>query len=287
MSLTFPDSKTLTVPGLTGDSSLLQLSTPAIMAVLNVTPDSFSDGGRYTDPAIAVQQGAKMVADGADILDIGGESTRPGADPVDLKTELSRTIPVIEGLRANGITVPVSIDTMKAEVARQAVLAGANIVNDVSAGTHDAEMLSTCAELGCTVVLMHMKGSPQTMQDEPNYDDFMADVSCYLAERVEAAVNAGIKPERVWIDPGFGFGKLPEHNCEMIKRLSEFTELGTVLIGVSRKSTLGKITGAEVNDREAETLAASMLAVFNGADVIRVHEPKPLYRALQVAKAMA
>lgn len=287
MSLKFPESISLTVPGFSGDSSLKTLNTPIIMAVLNVTPDSFSDGGKFMDTASAVQQGAKLVTEGAQILDIGGESTRPGAEPVDLQTELKRTIPVIEGLRKSGITVPISIDTMKSEVARKAVLAGANIVNDVTAGTYDQQMLATCAKLGCTVVLMHMLGSPNNMQDSPGYDDFIKAVRGYLAERIFIAVEAGISAKRIWIDPGFGFGKLPEHNCEMIRRLSEFVELAPVLIGVSRKSTLGKITGAEVNDREAETLVASVMAASNGAGIIRVHDPKPLQRALQVVKAMA
>ncbi|MDC1142798.1 dihydropteroate synthase [Planctomycetota bacterium] len=287
MSLKFPEPKQLTVPGPSGDSSFHTLQTPAIMAVLNVTPDSFSDGGQFCDTATAIQQGIQLVRDGADILDIGGESTRPGAEPVDVGTELERTVPVIKGLRENGVTVPISIDTMKVEVARQTVAAGANIVNDVTAGTHDSEMLTTCAELGCTVVLMHMRGSPQNMQHEPNYDDFMGEVTGYLSSRIQAANEAGIQRERVWIDPGFGFGKLPQHNCEMIRRLEEFTKLAPVLIGVSRKSTLGRITGAEVNDREAETLTASVLSAFNRAAVIRVHEPKPLYRALQVIRAMA
>ncbi|MHC4839540.1 MAG: dihydropteroate synthase [Planctomycetota bacterium] len=256
------------------------------MAILNVTPDSFSDGGQFIDVPSAIQQGVRLVNDGADILDIGGESTRPGAEPVDVGIELNRTIPVIEGLRANGVTVPISIDTMKSKVAKAAIAAGANIVNDVTAGTHDSSMLGVCGELGCNVVLMHMQGTPRSMQQDPVYEELLADIMEYLSGRIQEAETAGIKRERVWIDPGFGFGKLPEHNCELIRRLEEFTDLAPVLIGVSRKSTLGRITGAEVNDRDAESLAGSLISALNGASVVRVHEPKSLYRALQVVRAM-
>jgi dihydropteroate synthase len=258
---------------------------PKLMGVVNVTPDSFSDGGLYLDPEAAIQHGRELVAEGADILDIGGESTRPGAEPVEEAEELARVVPAIEGLA--GMEAAISIDTSKAAVAAAALDAGATIVNDVTALRGDPGMAALCAERGATVVLMHMAGTPRTMQDEPSYGDVVAEIRAFLAERLEAATAAGIDEERIWLDPGIGFGKTAEHNMELLRRLGELRELGRPLvIGASRKSFIGKIDGSGPGERLGGTIAASLLAATGGAEVLRVHDVAETRQALAVAAAV-
>jgi dihydropteroate synthase len=260
------------------------MSDVKLMGVVNVTPDSFSDGGQYLDPAAAVRRGEELLRDGAAILDVGGESTRPGAEPVDEAEELRRVVPVVEGLAACGT---VSIDTSKAAVAAAAIEAGAAIVNDVTALRGDAEMAGVCAEQGVGVVLMHMPGDPRTMQDDPRYDDVVDDVKGFLAARIECAIDAGVVEERIWVDPGIGFGKTLEHNLELLRRLRELRELGRPLvIGTSRKSFIGNVDGSAVEDRIGGTIASSVLAATEGADVLRVHDVAEMAQALQVAAAV-
>jgi dihydropteroate synthase len=255
------------------------------MGIVNVTPDSFSDGGLFLEPEAAIAHGEQLVRDGAEILDVGGESTRPGADPVSVEEELARTQPVVADLE--GLGHRVSIDTSKLAVAEAALAAGAEIVNDVTALRGDPEMGALCAERGATVVLMHMPGSPRTMQDDPRYDDVVDEVKGFLLERVEAAVAAGIEEEKIWLDPGIGFGKAPEHNLELLRRLGELRELGRPLvIGTSRKSFIGAIDGSGVEDRLGGTIASSVLAAAEGADVLRVHDVREMAQALRVAVAL-
>jgi dihydropteroate synthase len=255
------------------------------MGVVNVTPDSFSDGGLYLDPEAAVAHGRDLAAAGAEILDVGGESTRPGAEPVGEEEELRRVIPVIDGLVAANCRV--SVDTSKAAVAAAALDAGAEIVNDVTALRGDPEMASLCAERGATVVLMHMLGEPRTMQQDPRYDDVVADVKAFLAERLGAAVAAGIDEDRVWLDPGIGFGKTGAHNMELLRRLGELCELGRPLvIGTSRKSFIGGVDGSPADQRLGGTIATSVLAAAEGADVLRVHDVAEVRQALAVAAAV-
>jgi dihydropteroate synthase len=255
------------------------------MGVVNVTPDSFSDGGLYLDPEAAVAHGVELVEGGAEILDVGGESTRPGAEPVGVEEELRRVVPVVEGLRGAGSRI--SVDTSKAAVAAAALDAGAEIVNDVTALRGDSGMAGLCAERGATVVLMHMLGEPRTMQDDPRYGDVVEDVKAFLAERLEAAVSAGIDEERVWLDPGIGFGKTAEHNMELLRRLSELRELGRPLvIGASRKSFIGRLDGSPADQRLGGTIASSVLAAAEGADVLRVHDVAEVRQALTVAAAI-
>jgi dihydropteroate synthase len=257
---------------------------PKLMGVVNVTPDSFSDGGRYLDAGAAIRHGEELARDGAEILDIGGESTRPGAEPVEEAEELRRVVPVVEAL-ADKSTI--SIDTSKAAVAEAAIDAGASIVNDVTALQGDAEMAELCAGRGAGVVLMHLPGNPRTMQDDPRYDDVVADVKAFLAERVEFAVGAGIDEGRIWIDPGIGFGKTLEHNLELLRRLGELRELGRPLvIGTSRKSFIGGVDGSKVGDRIGGSVASSVLAVAEGADVLRVHDVAETAQALTVTTAV-
>jgi dihydropteroate synthase len=256
-----------------------------LMGVVNVTPDSFSDGGLYLDPAAAVAHGRELVDAGAEILDVGGESTRPGADPVTEQEELRRVVPVIRGL--SGSQFRISVDTSKAAVAAAALDAGAEIVNDVTALRGDADMAGLCAERGATVVLMHMLGEPRTMQRDPRYDDVVADVKAFLAERLEAAVAAGIDEGRIWLDPGIGFGKTGTHNMELLRRLRELRELGwPLVIGTSRKSFIGKVDGSAADQRLGGTIASSILAAAEGADVLRVHDVAEMRQALTVAAAI-
>ncbi|MGH2991600.1 MAG: dihydropteroate synthase [Solirubrobacterales bacterium] len=256
-----------------------------VMGVVNVTPDSFSDGGLYLNPERAIRQGRRLVADGADVLDIGGESTRPGSEGVSAEDELARVGPVLEGLAGAGAEL--SIDTSKSAVAAAALAAGAVIVNDVTALCADPELASVCAERGCGVVLMHMLGTPRTMQENPTYDDVVDDVKGFLAERVEHAVAAGVAEERIWIDPGIGFGKTLEHNLELLHRLGELRELGRpICVGTSRKSFIGKITGRDVDERLGGTIASNVLALANGAEVFRVHDVGPVREALEVAEVI-
>lgn len=254
------------------------------MGVVNVTPDSFSDGGKYLDAKAAIGHGEELLRDGAEILDVGGESTRPGADPVEEAEELRRVVPVIESL-AEGATV--SVDTSKAAVATAAIDAGASIVNDVTALQGDPEMVGLCSERGVGVVLMHMPGNPRTMQDDPSYDDVVDDIKAFLAARMEFAVAAGIAEERIWLDPGIGFGKTLEHNLELLRRLGELRDLGRPLvIGASRKSFIGKVDGSAVGERIGGSLASAVLAATEGADVLRVHDVAETAQALRIAEAI-
>jgi dihydropteroate synthase len=257
-----------------------------IMGVVNVTPDSFSDGGAFSDADAAIAHGLRLAFEGADLLDIGGESTRPGADPVPEREELDRVIPVIEGIRAHNGVVRVSIDTSKAAVAAAALDAGADYVNDVTALRGDPEMAALVAERGVDVCLMHMLGTPRTMQAEARYDDVVADVKAFLEQRIEAAVAAGIALERIEVDPGIGFAKNVDHNLELLGRLRELTALGRPLVlGTSRKSFLGAITGRETAERMPATLATVVMGYERGAEVFRVHDVAPARDALAVAAA--
>jgi dihydropteroate synthase len=254
------------------------------MGVVNVTPDSFSDGGKYLDAEAAIRHGEKLLKDGAEILDVGGESTRPGAEPVGEAEELRRVVPVVAELAKQGA---VSIDTSKAAVAAAAIDAGATMLNDVTALRGDPEMAALCAERGVGVVLMHMPGDPRTMQDDPRYDDVVDDVKAFLAGRVDGAVSAGIAEARIWLDPGIGFGKTLAHNLELLRRLGELRELGRPLvIGASRKSFIGKVDGSTVDERIGGSLASAVLAAAEGADVLRVHDVAETAQALAVASAI-
>ncbi len=258
------------------------------MGVVNVTPDSFSDGGLFLDPERAIAHGRELAEAGAAILDIGGESTRPGAEPVPAAEELARVEPVVAALAGRGGPgVTVSIDTSKASVAEAALDAGAEIVNDVTALRADPRLAELCAERGCGVILMHMLGDPRTMQRDPRYDDVVGDVKAFLAERVEAAIAAGIAEERIWVDPGIGFGKTVAHNLELLRRLGELRELGRpVVVGTSRKSFIGAITGREVGERLGGTIASNVLALAAGAEVFRVHDVAEVAQAMRVAAAI-
>jgi dihydropteroate synthase len=256
-----------------------------IMGIVNVTPDSFSDGGLFLDAAPAIEHGERLIAEGADVLDVGGESTRPGAAAVPAEEELRRVLPVLEGLAGAGAAL--SIDTSKATVAAAAVEAGATIVNDVTA-LSDPELGPLCAERGVELVLMHMQGTPRTMQENPVYDDVVEDVKAFLSERVERAVADGVEEDRIWIDPGIGFGKTVEHNLELIRRLGELGELGRpILLGASRKRFIGAITGREVGERLGGSIAAGVLALLNGADGLRVHDVAATRDAVAIAEAVA
>jgi dihydropteroate synthase len=259
----------------------------ALMGVLNVTPDSFSDGGAFEDdPLAAVEHGRRLAAEGADILDVGGESTRPGADPVPAEEELRRVVPVVEGLAALGLPVQISIDTMKLEVAEAALDAGASYVNDVTAFRHDPDLAALVADRGVDCCLMHMLGEPRTMQEDPRYEDVVDDVKAFLEERTAAAVAAGVAEERIQLDPGIGFGKTLEHNLELLRRLDELVAIGRPLvIGTSRKSFLGRITGRDVTERVHATAATSVIAFERGARVFRVHDVAATADALAVAAA--
>jgi dihydropteroate synthase len=255
-----------------------------VMGVVNVTPDSFSDGGEFLDPAAAIAHGRRLAAEGAGILDIGGESTRPGAEPVDADEELRRVLPVIDALA--GADAQISIDTTKAEVAARALDAGASIVNDVSAFRFAPELAGVVADAGAECCLMHMLGEPRTMQEDPRYDDVVADVRAFLEERMEFATAAGVREERIWLDPGIGFGKTVEHNLELLRRLDEIVALGRpVVVGTSRKSFLGKPTGRPEKERLPGTIATNVLALERGARVFRVHDVAEVVEALTVATA--
>jgi dihydropteroate synthase len=258
---------------------------PAVMGVVNVTPDSFSDGGANFAPADAVGSARRMVEEGATIVDVGGESTRPGSESVSLEEELRRVVPVLEGLRG----VPVSIDTAKSQVAARALELGSELVNDVTALRGDPELAGVVADHGAYLCLMHMQGNPRTMQKDPRYDDVVADVARFLDERLRFAVSQGIPEESICLDPGIGFGKTVEHNFELLRRLDELTALGRpILVGISRKSSLGKIMG----DPEAKTgttaasVGAAVLAYERGASIFRVHDVREHVEALTAAQAV-
>lgn len=263
----------------------LDLSVPRVMGIVNVTPDSFSDGGKYESTEKAVEHAMQLVAEGADILDIGGESTRPGATPVRLQDELVRVIPVIERLlKIAG--VPLSIDTYKPKVMRAAIAAGADIVNDVRA-LQEPGALEVVAGSQVGVCLMHMQGTPQTMQLDPQYEDVVSEVNAFLAQRLAAAEAAGIARERVVLDPGFGFGKKTEHNLLLLQQLDKTLAIGRPLLaGLSRKSVLGQITGGDIRVRLHASLAASVIAVMKGARIVRVHDVKATVDALKVVAAV-
>ncbi|MEW4569784.1 dihydropteroate synthase [Tautonia sp. JC769] len=259
---------------------------PAIMGILNLTPDSFSDGGLVPDLASALARAEQLIADGADLLDLGGESSRPGADPVSVDEEIRRVVPVVEAL-AGRSHVPLSIDTTKAEVARAALRAGASVINDIRGLLGDDEMPRVVAESGAGVVLMHMQGSPRTMQQDPTYADVVAEVYEALARRIERAESFGIERSRIAIDPGIGFGKTEEHNWQLLRRLDRFAGLGcAILIGTSRKRFLGTLTGRGVSDRATASVVSSLLAIEAGADVVRVHDVGPMADAVKVWSAM-
>jgi dihydropteroate synthase len=256
-----------------------------LMGIVNVTPDSFSDGGEFFDADRAIAHGRELAAEGAAVLDIGGESTRPGAEAVTAEEELHRVGPVVEALASGD--VPVSIDTSKVAVAEAALAAGAEMVNDVTALRAEPDLAGLCAERDCEVVLMHMLGDPRTMQEDPTYDDVVDDVKAFLAERIEFAVSAGIDVERIWVDPGIGFGKTVEHNLELHRRLGELADLGRpIAFGSSRKSFIGKLTGAEVDQRLGGTIASNVIAYANGARMLRVHDVGPMHDALTIAEAI-
>jgi dihydropteroate synthase len=261
--------------------------TTLVMGVLNVTPDSFSDGGRFLDHEAAVTHGIRMAEEGAAILDVGGESTRPGSDAVTVEEEVARVIPVIKRLAAEVVEVPVSIDTRKPQVARAALDAGAVVVNDVS-GAREPGMLDVVAASGAGLVLMHMLGEPKTMQVEPRYEDVVREVRAYLAERLEAAEAAGIDRDRLAVDPGFGFGKTYEHNLELMRDIDRFLDLGVpVVVGPSRKSFIGTALGdAPVAERLEGTIGAAAWMAGRGAHVVRVHDVGPVVRALRVVDAI-
>ena len=258
---------------------------PSVMGVLNVTPDSFSDGGLFVDPATAIDHGRRLVDEGAALVDVGGESTRPGAAPVSVEEELERVEPVLEGLRG----LSLSIDTAKAAVARRALELGAVLVNDVTALRGDPDMAAVVADGDAFVCLMHMQGEPRTMQVAPHYDDVVSDVLAFLEERIASAVEQGVGEERICVDPGIGFGKTPNQNLELLRRLDELSTLGRpVLVGVSRKSTLGRITGDARATRGtlAGSLAAAVTAFERGASMIRAHDVRETVEALTVAAAV-
>ncbi|RAK57518.1 dihydropteroate synthase [Phenylobacterium deserti] len=258
------------------------------MGVVNVTPDSFSDGGRWLDPAAALEHARQLIAQGADILDIGGESTRPGAEPVAAHEEIARVAPLIRAIRAES-AVPISIDTMKPQVARAAVEAGADIWNDVTAGGFAADSLATAAELGCKIVLMHMQGEPRTMQHQPSYDDVVAEVTQHLAQRTDAALAAGVAREKIWVDPGIGFGKHSiAHNLPLLAHLDRLVSLGfPVLLGVSRKRFIGALDDeAPPDQRLGGSIAAALAGAAAGVAAVRVHDVRETRQALRVWQAI-
>lgn len=276
-----------TSPQLDCAGRILRLDVPRVMGIVNVTPDSFSDGGAHFDADAAVAHGLQLAAEGADVLDVGGESTRPGAEPVPLEEELRRVVPVVERL-ARETALPVSIDTSRPEVMRAAVEAGAGMINDVY-GLRREGALDTAAALGVPVVLMHMLGEPRSMQDAPEYDDVVGEVHRFLAERIFAAEMAGIDRKRIVVDPGFGFGKTTAHNLQLLARLERFGELGVpVLAGLSRKRTIGELTGRESPvERVHGSVAAHLIAAQRGARLLRVHDVAATVDALKVWNAVA
>lgn len=259
-----------------------------VMGVLNVTPDSFSDGGRFADPAAAVERARQMVAEGADLIDIGGESTRPGADPVPESDELARVLPVIEAL-AGEVEAPLSIDTYKASVARAAIAAGAQVINDISAGRMDPEMYAVAADTGAALVLSHIQGTPRSMQKSPHYEDVVAEVGDELERAAGLAIEAGVERQRIVLDPGIGFGKTTEHNIELIAHVDSLCERGyAVLVGTSRKSFIAKVLGEErkPTEREAGTAATVAVAIARGANLARVHDVKVMKDVARMADAI-
>lgn len=266
---------------------LLEGRTHLIVGIVNVTPDSFYGGGRHLNAAGAVSHGLKLAEEGADVLDVGAESTRPGSDPVSEEEERNRLLPVIGGLRSSLPDLPISVDTTKAAVARAALDAGADLVNDISAGAFDEGMIPLCAHRKAPLVLMHLRGIPKTMQVEPSYEDLLAEVVSELRERVAAAEAAGLGPGQIVVDPGFGFGKRPEHNLALLAHLEALSGLGhPILVGASRKSTIGALTGAPAEERLPGTLALHTAALLRGAQILRVHDVREHRQALACAAAL-
>lgn len=269
----------------------LDLSTPRVMGIVNVTPDSFSDGGKFTATNLAIEHALKLAEEGADILDIGGESTRPNATPVSLQEELDRVIPVIEALvkqlkQDKQVNIPISIDTYKPQVMQAAIAAGASMVNDVRALQEDGA-LETVAKTNVGICLMHMQGTPQTMQQNPHYADVVNDVKAFLAARLQASIHAGVATSRILLDPGFGFGKTREHNILLLQNLQSFATLGQpLLVGLSRKSVLGQVTGNDINARLYASIAASVLSAMKGAKMLRVHDVRATVEALKFVQAV-
>ena len=265
---------------------MTQYSTPVVMGILNVTPDSFSDGGLYLDPGAAIRHAECMAAAGAQIVDVGGESTRPGAEPVPVAEELRRVVPVVEAM-AGRVGAVLSVDTSKLPVAEQAIAAGVTMVNDVSAFRLAPELAGLCAERGVDVCLMHMRGLPKTMQEDPIYDDVVADVCAFLEERLAFAIAEGIPIERIVLDPGIGFGKTLEHNLKLLHNLDRIVAIGPpVMVGTSRKSFLGHLTERPESKRLAGTIASCVEAMSRGAQIFRVHDVGPVVDALKVALAI-
>lgn len=263
----------------------LDLTTPQVMGIVNVTPDSFSDGGQFASSHLAIDHALKLIKEGASILDIGGESTRPNATPVSLQEELDRVLPVIEGL-VKQIAIPISIDTYKPQIMQAAIAAGASIVNDVRA-LQEEGALDIVAKSNVGVCLMHMQGTPQTMQIDPHYQDVVADVKAFLQARLEASIHAGCRASQIVLDPGFGFGKTRAHNIALIQQLDSFKALGQpLLVGLSRKSVLGQMTGNDVDARLYASVAASVIAAQKGANILRVHDVKATVEALKVVSAI-
>jgi dihydropteroate synthase len=263
----------------------LDLTKPCVMGIVNVTPDSFSDGGQFTASHLAIAHALKLVEEGAGILDIGGESTRPNAAPVGLQEELDRVIPVIEGL-ASQVNVPISIDTYKPQVMQAAIAAGASIVNDVRA-LQEEGAIDVVAKSNVGVCLMHMQGTPQTMQQNPQYDDVVNEVKAFLQARLEASIHAGCRASQIVLDPGFGFGKTRAHNITLIQQLESFASLGQpLLVGLSRKSVLGQMTGNDVDARLHASVAAAVISAMKGAKILRVHDVKATVEALKVVSAI-
>ncbi len=263
----------------------LSFASPSVMGILNVTPDSFSDGGQFDDIDTARRHAEHLAEDGAAIIDIGGESTRPGADDISESQELERVIPVIEALR-DTVDLAISIDTSKATVMREAIAAGAAMINDVLA-LQEPGALGAAVDLGAPVCLMHMQGRPRTMQASPEYDDVTGDVMAFLGDRVAACIEAGIPRKKIIIDPGFGFGKTHSQNVELLANLRQLQDLGLpVLVGLSRKSTLGDLTGRDVNERMPGSISAAVIAVMNGAQIVRAHDVRETVDALKVLSAV-
>ncbi len=261
---------------------------PLVMGVVNVTPDSFSDGGRFLDPGAALAHARRLIAEGADIIDVGGESTRPGAAPISEDEEIARVVPLIEQVRLQS-DVRISIDTMKPGVARAAVAAGADLWNDITALGWSPESPAVAAELGCEVCLMHMQGDPRTMQQDPRYDDVLAEVMAFLVARIEAVAKAGVSGARIWLDPGIGFGKAPAHNLALLRHIDRFVETGfPVLLGVSRKRFIRTIddTAVEADDRLGGSLAGALWGACRKVAAVRVHEVRETVQALKVWDAI-
>ncbi|MCX6828608.1 MAG: dihydropteroate synthase [candidate division Zixibacteria bacterium] len=266
----------------------LEMRKPMVMGILNVTPDSFSDGGRYAELDAAVERACRIIEERGDIIDIGGESSRPGSEPVALKDELERVIPVVLAVRKIS-EIPISIDTTKAEVARQAIEAGADIINDISALRFDAQMAEVAMESGVPVILMHMRGLPKTMQVDPIYENCVAEIKDFFRERLEQCRRYGIEREKIILDPGIGFGKRLEDNLAILRHIAEFKETGCpIMVGTSRKSFIGHITGGanEAEERIGGSIASALVALMGGADIIRVHDVAATVEAIKVWKAL-